>query len=305
LEKAKKLSPASTRILLTGYTDVESIVDAINRGNIYRYVAKPWDPKDLQLTLKQANESYRLRQELEEKNRALVKANEELKNALEGLKLLDRAKARFLSLVSHELNTPLTVLSSFVQLLEQTKTALPGEVQKAISSISNASLRFSEIVGEVITYVRLESGQTLASESIDFQAEADRLLKEMKAALAKKNLNGIVRGSGTGKGDLEKMKLALQKVFADAIERAKPQTDLIIDIQKKDVGIEFSLLRSGDPLPEIAFQPLEAGGTVLHHHKNLGLALAICKLIVESHGGKIVGGKEQGMEKLTFIFPAP
>ncbi|MFM8314103.1 MAG: response regulator, partial [Deltaproteobacteria bacterium] len=61
LEKAKKLCPQATRVLLTGYTDIESVIDAINRGHIYRYIAKPWDPEDLKLTLKQANEAYRLR----------------------------------------------------------------------------------------------------------------------------------------------------------------------------------------------------------------------------------------------------
>ena len=50
LEKIKNVRPATTRVLLTGYTDVASVIGAINRGNIYRYVAKPWDPEDLKIT---------------------------------------------------------------------------------------------------------------------------------------------------------------------------------------------------------------------------------------------------------------
>lgn len=114
LEKAKKLSPLSTRILLTGYTDIESVIESINRGQIYRYVSKPWEPDELRMTLRQANEAFILKKALQDKNESLEKA-------LGELTLLDKAKARFLSLVSHELNTPLTVLNSFIELLSEQK----------------------------------------------------------------------------------------------------------------------------------------------------------------------------------------
>ena len=63
LEKARKLTPLSTRILLTGYTDIESVIDSINRGQIYRYVSKPWEPEEFRMTLRQANEAFRLKKE--------------------------------------------------------------------------------------------------------------------------------------------------------------------------------------------------------------------------------------------------
>ena len=128
LEKVKKLSALSTRILLTGYTDIESVIDAINRGHIYRYIAKPWDPEELKLTIRQANEAFTLRKEVDEKNTALEKTNRELEETLTELTLLDKAKARFLSLVSHELNTPLTVLNSFMSLLSQSQSELSGDL---------------------------------------------------------------------------------------------------------------------------------------------------------------------------------
>ncbi|NBY19701.1 response regulator, partial [bacterium] len=147
LEKAKKLSPLSTRILLTGYTDIDSVIDAINRGQIYRYVSKPWEPEDFKMTLRQANEAFLLKKELQEKNASLEKA-------LKELTLLDRAKSRFLSLVSHELNTPLTVMNSFIDLISESKKELPADFAKAMGSIQGASRRLGEIVKEVVDYVR-------------------------------------------------------------------------------------------------------------------------------------------------------
>ncbi len=50
--------PRSVRILVTGYADIEAVVNAINKGEIYRYVAKPWDEHDLRICLKNAVEKY-------------------------------------------------------------------------------------------------------------------------------------------------------------------------------------------------------------------------------------------------------
>ena len=63
LEQVRNRWPATMRILLTGYADVSSTIDAINRGEIYRYVSKPWDDTELLLTVRDALESGQLRKE--------------------------------------------------------------------------------------------------------------------------------------------------------------------------------------------------------------------------------------------------
>lgn len=63
LEQVRQRWPATVRILLTGYADVSSTIDAINRGEIFRYISKPWDDDQLMLTLRDALESSRLRKE--------------------------------------------------------------------------------------------------------------------------------------------------------------------------------------------------------------------------------------------------
>jgi response regulator RpfG family c-di-GMP phosphodiesterase len=67
LEKAKEISPHAKRILLTGYSDMDAIVDAINKGEIHRYFTKPWHDDDLLMQIRQILEQ----RELEERNQKL------------------------------------------------------------------------------------------------------------------------------------------------------------------------------------------------------------------------------------------
>ncbi|NJR39392.1 MAG: SpoIIE family protein phosphatase [Leptolyngbyaceae cyanobacterium CSU_1_4] len=64
--------PDTMRILLTGYTDVEDLVGAINAGKVFKYIMKPWNPDDLAIVVQQAAETYRvLKQRTNELHRAL------------------------------------------------------------------------------------------------------------------------------------------------------------------------------------------------------------------------------------------
>jgi DNA-binding NtrC family response regulator len=63
LEQSMKIRPDAIRIILTGYTDVEAIIQAINKSRIYRYVTKPWDSEELRITLRRAVEAFHLTRE--------------------------------------------------------------------------------------------------------------------------------------------------------------------------------------------------------------------------------------------------
>jgi two-component system response regulator HupR/HoxA len=72
LRRSQDVAPDAVRIVLTAYTDVDSLMDAINTGRIYHFVPKPWDPNELLLIVRRAAERYtlardnaRLRDELE------------------------------------------------------------------------------------------------------------------------------------------------------------------------------------------------------------------------------------------------
>ncbi len=80
--------PDPIRILLTGYSDIEAVIDAINEGQVYRYITKPWNEEDLRNTIKNAAEVHRLRKQNEILLQKLEKANQQLEFLLRQ-KLLD------------------------------------------------------------------------------------------------------------------------------------------------------------------------------------------------------------------------
>ena len=75
LKRTAAIRPHMVRIILTGYTDVETLVEAINSGLVYKYVTKPWSNEELRLTVGRALEHYettKARHELEMANQRLV-----------------------------------------------------------------------------------------------------------------------------------------------------------------------------------------------------------------------------------------
>ncbi len=78
LEVALLHQPDAERILLTAYSDIDDLVDAVNRGHISRYIAKPWNPADLRMIVAQAVDTYRLRQENRRLTEELEARNAEL-----------------------------------------------------------------------------------------------------------------------------------------------------------------------------------------------------------------------------------
>ncbi|MCG9884422.1 MAG: SpoIIE family protein phosphatase [Cyanobacteria bacterium] len=72
LSKTVDRFPDTIRIILTGYTDVEDLVGAINSGKVFKYITKPWNPDKLKSTVAQASDTYRvLKRRTDELNRAL------------------------------------------------------------------------------------------------------------------------------------------------------------------------------------------------------------------------------------------
>jgi DNA-binding NtrC family response regulator len=73
LARAQGECPEAIRIVFTGYADIKAVVDAVNQGQIYRYLTKPWDPDELRGVLQQACEQY---ERIAERRRLLVDLRE-------------------------------------------------------------------------------------------------------------------------------------------------------------------------------------------------------------------------------------
>jgi len=70
--------PEPIRILLTGYADINAVIDAINKGQVYKYFSKPWNEEELKHNIEKAYEVFSLRKENKELTAKLLDVNEKL-----------------------------------------------------------------------------------------------------------------------------------------------------------------------------------------------------------------------------------
>ena len=77
-ESILKTHPEPIRILITGYTDISAVVDAINRGQVYKYLTKPWNESDIRIFVRTAYEVFMLRRQNAELSKKLLNANRKL-----------------------------------------------------------------------------------------------------------------------------------------------------------------------------------------------------------------------------------
>jgi response regulator RpfG family c-di-GMP phosphodiesterase len=78
LEKVLEKYPDPIRILLTGYADMNAVIDAVNKGKIYHYLSKPWSEEELEETIIKAYEVFLANKEIREMNAKLATSNDQL-----------------------------------------------------------------------------------------------------------------------------------------------------------------------------------------------------------------------------------
>ncbi|MTI41788.1 hybrid sensor histidine kinase/response regulator [Fulvivirga lutimaris] len=138
LEKIANLYPEITRIILTGYSDMEAIISAINKGRVFRYITKPWNKDELKETIDYALEAYKLR--LENKNliKQLQKTNKELDE------LVYRS--------SHDLRAPLASVLGLINLAKKEEDL--DRIREYLDLQEGSVKRLDELLKEIIQYSR-------------------------------------------------------------------------------------------------------------------------------------------------------
>ncbi len=123
LEQAAQLRPEAMRLLLTGYSDINATIEAINKGKIYGYIAKPWNETELSLTVKQALEQKALRDERDRLYALTQKQNAELKQLNATLEDKVKQRTKQLRLAHKRLKesyfASIPVFASLVRLREE------------------------------------------------------------------------------------------------------------------------------------------------------------------------------------------
>jgi two-component system sensor histidine kinase/response regulator len=291
--------PDTVRILLTGYTDIESVISAVNSGQIYRYLTKPWDPVDLQATVETATQRFLMAAELKEKNIALEKAYSELKT-------LDQAKNQFMVLINHELKTPLTAILSFSDLLKETR--LTEEQELCLDRIQKSTERLRNLIEDVLVVVGSET-KTLKVRALPFEIQSldiklpaplEQILKQKTQTLKIELIPARIVG------DQVLLRQVFLRLLHNAIKFGSPSS--IIHLKSEISGphrIRFTVSNEGSSIsPEVIdkiLKPFFIDEDVMNHSVGMGLGLTFCQAILKSHSShlslkNIVDGVEASFE---------
>ncbi len=138
LEQVRLRSPETVRILLTGYADVSSTIAAINRGEIYRYISKPWDDNEILLTVRDALERKLLKAEKQRLEALTLRQNEELKELNASLEEKVRQRTEALHQAMEQLSATheklkkgfYTSIQVFANLMELREGSMAGHSRR-------------------------------------------------------------------------------------------------------------------------------------------------------------------------------
>lgn len=136
--------PLTVRILLTGHADINSTVEAINKGKIYRYVSKPWEENDLKLTVRSGLEQRYLEQERRRLEKITYRQNEELLELNAQLEERVGKRTQELALANEALHTNYALtIKVFANLIETREPSLAGHSRRVADLCKKVALRMS------------------------------------------------------------------------------------------------------------------------------------------------------------------
>ncbi len=131
LTQIAKKYPDTMRILLTGYADIESTIRAVNEGNIYKYISKPWEDNDIKITVQHALETKHLQAERDRLLALTKKQNDELKDLNQNLEIKVQQRTEELSLAHESLRKSyFSSIKTFSNLIELREGAVSGHSKR-------------------------------------------------------------------------------------------------------------------------------------------------------------------------------
>lgn len=321
----KEKYPDALKLILTGYSDIEAVVGAINEGQIFRYLTKPWDPNELELAVKEAFDKHdlitsnkRLMTKLHEVNKTLEKKVKErtmeLEQANKRLKNLNIEKNKYIGVVAHDLRNPIGNAFNFSELLLSENRVFSKEQHLEFIKVINERCSYAlSLIEDFLDASKIESG------ILDLNFENWNVCDLIKNSIAQniffaqkksqqiffncKNENLLVLC------DKNKMEQVINNLISNAIKFSPENTNILIKIEKRDQLLFLSVIDEGQGIPE------DEIGTVFDSYrttsiqstageKSTGLGLAIAKKIVEAHNG-LIEVKSKLNEGAEFIVTLP
>jgi signal transduction histidine kinase len=301
LERSQKIQPEAVRILLTGFTDVGSVISAINEGRIYRYVTKPWDSVDFVNAVDKAVQLFEMSHQLREKNIALEKALAELKT-------LDEAKTQFMILINHELKTPLTVVLSYLELLQETK--LSAEQIKFAGRIQEGAMRLQKLVSDALELIAATTGTLkIQIKKIQLDKALAGLAEEVSDGLLSKKQELDIEIDPAGvKADPKIIRSVVLRLIDNAIKFSEKGAKLQLTAMVMENGIRLTVANPGKPLSKHIInnvsQPFAVDEDIMHHSQGSGLGLSLCQALLKTHQTELFFGHENHRIQVGFELPS-
>lgn len=244
LNACKLINPDPIRILITGYADLESTINAINEAEIYRFIKKPWDKLDLLQTLNEAQKKYSLEQEL---------------------KGLGKLKDKFMMLVNHELKTPLTIQRSYLEFLKESK--LDEDQSLYLEKSLSGSYRLEHLISEILYFLKIQKDDLLQVKE-SFELSEATGLQDLKGSLIKTNKIYFCD--------------AIKRLLTNAEAHKTKGTE--IEVIQSTTNLEIRNKIDADLDLELVLKPFEINEDAFNHTKGLGLGLSIASLILSKLG---------------------
>ncbi|MCP5094887.1 MAG: hybrid sensor histidine kinase/response regulator [Chloroflexi bacterium] len=280
--------------------------------------------------LDDAVHSHHLKRHAENVVEQLEKKIRELESVNKLLFHLDRMKSDFIVLASHELYTPLTLVSGYASLLgeqldqDEEQISLPASRQ--VAGLLNTSIsRMQQVVQEIMNVARIAAGRLeLAIGPIQFHILVDEVLANFQSVLAERDLDIHVDDLTNLPliyGDGPHLKTAVSNIIENAIKYTPNGGKITVSGQGSKVEVEITIQDSGIGIPsnelEQIFEQFYSLGNVDHHSTSksafdgggMGLGLTIANGIVKAHNGRLwAESSGEDREKLpgsTFIVQLP
>lgn len=239
----------------------------------------------------------------------LTQRNEELALAKDQAQRATEAKDRFLSIVSHELRSPLTsVRGSLVLLRGGIVGTVPPEGQAMLDIAERNTHRLLGLVDELLDHQKVEAGAfEVAREPMDLRAVLHKAVDGMNGAASVAGATLILEEPPRPlilEGDPRRLEQVLVNLLANAVAHGKGDRRIRVSTHEGPGRLRVEVANEGDPIPEVfqarLFQPFQQAGS---GRVGTGLGLFLSKAIVEAHGGRL--DFTSGPDGTVFHFELP
>lgn len=266
------------------------------------------------LEIKRREIESKRRKEVELLNRQLKKATKELAAANKKLERLDEAKSEFLSIASHQLRTPLTVIKGYISMmLEGSFGQLPKIIKENLDKVYISSERLIGLVESLLNISRIEAGRmefdlkpadltTIAKSLVDdFQQKAK--VKKLKLEFNSEPKLPLVLTDGA------KIKEVISNLIDNAIKYTE-KGEIMVDLHQESQSVVLNCQDTGrgidpDDLPRLFNKFVRGKGMMQVNTEGTGLGLYFARKLIENLGGRIwveSPGLKKG-SKFSFSLP--